>query len=48
MNLITDIVKLYDFIIKFENPLELDIEYNGDKLKYGILLFKKFILLYFT
>jgi hypothetical protein len=36
MNLITDILKLYDFIVKFEKPLRLDLEYNGNKLKYGI------------
>lgn len=38
MSLVTDILKLYDFIVKFEKPLGLDIEYNGNKLQYGILL----------
>ncbi|RIA97081.1 hypothetical protein C1645_814601 [Glomus cerebriforme] len=34
MNLITDIIRLYDFIVKFEKPLGLDLDYNGDKLTY--------------
>ncbi|CAB4411039.1 unnamed protein product [Rhizophagus irregularis] len=37
MSLVTDILKLYDFIVKFEKPLGLDIEYNGNKLQYAHL-----------
>ncbi|GBC02072.1 hypothetical protein RclHR1_04440002 [Rhizophagus clarus] len=37
MNLITDILKFYDFIVKFEKPLGLNLEYNGNKLKYDHL-----------
>ncbi|CAI2187400.1 402_t:CDS:2, partial [Funneliformis geosporum] len=35
--LIIDILSIYDFIVKFEKPLELDLSYNRDRLNYDDL-----------